>query len=155
MVGCFQSGYRARMPPIDEAIGDVLRGFPEVAAAWLFGSEARGQARPDSDVDIALLLHDRRLRALDRVQELGRLAAQLERVAPGRRIDLVLLEAQGPVFQHRVLSEGRLVLDADRSRRIDFESDAYVRYFDFLPTYELAQKNALAGFERRFASASK
>lgn len=68
---------------------------------------------------------------------------------------LVLLEAQGPIFQHRVLSEGRLVLDADRSRRIDFESDAYVRYFDFLPTYELAQDQALRGFQRRFATDSK
>lgn len=137
------------LPP-DQAIAGVLRNHPDVAVAWVFGSEARGDARPDSDVDVALLLRDRKTTALHYMQSLGRIAAELEQAALGRRLDLVLIEAQGPVLQHRVLSEGRLVYDADSRRRVDFESDSYVRYFDFLPTHQLAERHALSGFRDWF-----
>lgn len=130
--------------PIDRAIAAVLEGFPSVAAAWLFGSEARGQARPDSDVDIGILLRDPRLGALDVHAELAVMAARLEAVAPGRVIDLVMLEPQGPVFCHRVLFEGRLVYEADHARRLDFETETCVRYFDWLPTHRLASRVAMA-----------
>jgi predicted nucleotidyltransferase len=133
---------------IDAAISSVLRPFPEVSAAWLFGSMARGDARLDSDLDVALLFRTRGTTVLDNYELLGRIAAQLEAVAPGRRIDLVAIEAQGPVFQHRVLSEGRLVHDTEPSRRVDFESDAYVRYFDFAPIHERAKRIAASGFVR-------
>jgi predicted nucleotidyltransferase len=128
---------------IDRAIASVLAGFPAVAAAWLFGSEARGEARPDSDVDIGILLRDPRSTALDVHREIGAMAARLESVAPGRAIDLVLLEPQGPVFRHRVLSEGRLVYEADRARRLVFEAETYVRYFDWAPTHQLASRAAI------------
>jgi predicted nucleotidyltransferase len=127
-------------------MADVLRRFPDVAAAWIFGSEARGTAHPGSDLDVALLLRERGTTSGEVALLVGRIAAHLEGVAPGRRLDLTLLEAQGPIFQQRVLAEGRLVYDADPPRRVDFESDAYVRYFDFLPTYELSQRHALKGF---------
>lgn len=102
---------------LDVDIGNVLRKFPEVSAAWLFGSMARGTPRPDSDLDVALLFRGRGT-TVARVHELvGRIAAHLEAVAPGRRVDLVSIETQGPVFQHRVLSEGRLVLDVGAATR--------------------------------------
>lgn len=135
---------------LDESIARVLHAFPDVTTAWLFGSEVRGEARADSDVDLALLLRDGRKTAREVYPALGRIAAELEQAAAGRRIDLVLLQAQGPVFQHRVLSEGRLVYDVDFRHRVDFESDACVRYFDFLPTHQIAERHALSGFRSWF-----
>lgn len=135
-------------------VGKLLRAFPEVAAAWLFGSQARGDARTESDVDVALLLVDRTQTPLSALPLLGRIAATLEAAAPGRRIDLVLIEAQGPIFQHEVLRDGRLVYEADRARRVDFESDSHVRYFDFLPTYRIAEQHALDGFRGWLAGKS-
>ena len=131
---------------LDSAIADALGPFSEVAAAWLFGSEARGESHSGSDLDVALLLRAPVSDAGETADLLGRIGAQLERVAPGRPIDVVLIESQGPVFQHRVLAEGRLAYQADARRRVDFESDAYVRYFDFYPTHALAARHALSGF---------
>lgn len=37
------------------AMREVLKDRPDVNLALLFGSEARGKARPDSDLDVAIL----------------------------------------------------------------------------------------------------
>lgn len=126
---------------------------PSQVAAWrtISGicslSLARGEARPNSDIDIALLFEKRGTAALDVYELLSRIAAQLENVAPGRRIDLVLIEQQGPIFQHRVLDEGRLVHDANPRRRVDFESDAMVRFLDFEPLHRRVCGPAMQGLE--------
>jgi uncharacterized protein len=121
----------------------ILDGERVVAAAWVFGSVARGEAREDSDLDVAVLLRDRRADALTHRRELGDLAARLE-TAAGRRIDLVVLGLRDPILAHRVLSEGVLVSDADPERRIDFTSDALARYLDWAPRYEAAAAESLA-----------
>jgi uncharacterized protein len=113
---------------------------PEIAVAYVFGSVARGEARPDSDLDIGVVY-----------QRFDRSGALHTRIAPdlahalGRQlgieaVDVVDLEAQGPLFCHHVLLEGRLVYEADAGRRVDFESDAIVRGLDFRPTWELATR---------------
>jgi hypothetical protein len=76
------------------------------------------------------------------------MASRLEPLAPSGKVDVIALESQGPIFQHRVLAEGRLVYERDRERRIDFEPDAHVRYFDWKPTYEIARRHHRAGFRR-------
>lgn len=52
----------------------LLGGLPDVAAAWLYGSVARGDDRPQSDVDVAVLLQpggdeDRLRSAFESLQE--------------------------------------------------------------------------------------
>jgi len=51
--------------------------------AWLFGSVARGEERPDSDIDL-LVIFDREIFLFDRMD----LADQLSRLA-GRKVDLL------------------------------------------------------------------
>ena len=130
-----------------EAIRHVLECDPDVAAAWVFGSFARGEATATSDLDIAIVWADSPSDGpADR--HVSELASRLEGIVPGHAIDIVALEDQGPIFQHRALTEGLLVLDANPERRIDVESTAYVRYFDFRPTYDIAAAHAREGFLR-------
>ena len=129
------------------AIVAQLSRYPEIAATYLFGSAARGELRAESDVDLGLVLRDRRTVARDCYRMLGDLANRLEGAVGGRALDLVVLDAQGPIFRHRVVSSGRMIYEADLDRRIDFESETYSLYFDFLPTYELATAGQLAGVQ--------
>lgn len=127
----------------------ILAEHPEVAAAWVFGSAARGELRFDSDVDVGILLRERgaTVHAHDRL--LAALAARFEALTSPYPVDVVLLEPQGPIFCHQVLLEGRLIYDADPERRVDFVSDTLVRAFDFRPTHELAVRGQAEGILRR------
>lgn len=131
------------------AVAAALARYPLVAAAWVFGSCARGDARPSSDLDVAVL--PRRALTTDELLDLYGLAAALERVSPSGRVDVLVLGKQGPVVRHRVLREGLLVHDADPAQRIAFESRTIAEYLDWRPTHELAMQGALAGLRARFA----
>lgn len=101
-----------------------------IAAAYLFGSVARGTATATSDIDVAVLFT---------AEPSGTLAglhldleAEIER-AVGTPVQLVVLNRAPVDLVHRVLRDGMLVLDRDPSRRIRFEVRARNAYFDLKP----------------------
>jgi predicted nucleotidyltransferase len=101
-----------------------------IAAAYLFGSVARGTATATSDIDVAVLFT---------AEPSGTLAglhldleAEIER-AVGTPVQLVVLNRAPVDLVHRVLRDGVLVLDRDPSRRIRFEVRARNAYFDLKP----------------------
>ncbi len=116
-------------------IEDELRRFFEqdggdVVAAYLFGSVARGTDAPGSDVDVAVLRAGGPPRSLEELPL--DLEAQIESRL-GRPTSVLVLNGAPPDLVHRVLRDGRLVLDRDRSRRIRFEVQARNEYFDLVP----------------------
>ena len=131
----------------------MVRTCPIVASAWVFGSLARGDAGPRSDLDVAILLV-RAPTAAD-LDELRGLSAALERYAPSRRVDIIVLGPQGSVFRHRVLCEGRLVLDRDPARRSDFEARTISEYLDWKPTHDIAMASTMIGLRARFARGAR
>jgi predicted nucleotidyltransferase len=115
-------------------IAHVLAARNEDAAAvYLFGSVARGDDRQDSDVDVGILYGKPVEPGLAGLKLA--LAGDLEERL-GRRVDLVVLDHQSPDFVHRVLCDGVIVLENDRSARIRFEVAARNAYFDVLPTLQ-------------------
>ncbi len=127
-------------------VGDVMRRFPDVAAAWVFGSVARGRARPDSDLDVGVVYRERKSDAHDRVATA--LAIELSRATGFSTIDVIDLESQGPIFAHHVLCDGLRAYEGDPIRRVDFESDTIARALDFMPTHVIATKGKPAAFKR-------
>src|SRR5713101_193713 len=103
---------------------------PEVQVAYLFGSEGRGTAGPASDVDLGVLYAEKPSATLDSPNLA--LEGDLERLL-GRPVQVIVLNSAPADLIHRVLRDGRLVFEADRSSRIAFEVRARNEYFDLLP----------------------
>jgi predicted nucleotidyltransferase len=101
-----------------------------IAAAYLYGSVARGTARDDSDVDVAVLFERDPPQTLEGLH--ADLAHALEE-ALGRPVDLAILNRAPVDLAHRVLRDGVLACDANRSARIRFEVRARNEYFDLEP----------------------
>jgi uncharacterized protein len=101
------------------------------AAVYLFGSVARGSARDSSDVDVAVLFEADPPHTLEGLHV--DLAHQLEDVL-GRTIDLVVLNHAAADLAHRVLRDGIVVFEGNRSARIRFEVRVRNEYFDLEPT---------------------
>jgi len=109
----------------------TLLAGEDLAAAWLFGSQARGTARDVSDVDVGLLLgrppqgrSDLRLDLQDRLT-----------AALGRVVQVVVLDEAPADLVHRVLREGLLLVERDRSARVRFQVRKLNEYFDLTPMY--------------------
>ncbi len=97
---------------------------------YLYGSVARGTAREGSDVDVGVLLDNdppRTLRGLKLDLE-----ADLESLLEVP-VQLAVLNRAPPDLIHRILRDGKLVLDRDRSMRIRFEVKARNEFFDLQP----------------------
>ena len=114
---------------MDEALRNVLMADPRIAFALLFGSTARGETTPFSDVDVAIgMKPGERLDAY----AIGELMASLEQVA-GRDVDLVLLDEAPPGLAYRAFRDGRLLFEADRAARVNAEVRAILMYLDWEP----------------------
>jgi predicted nucleotidyltransferase len=99
-------------------------------AAYLYGSEARGTARESSDIDIGILFESEPEPTL--AGQPFELEARLE-TKLGRPVQVVALNCASADLIHRVLRDGVLLLETDRSARIRFEVRARNEYFDLEP----------------------
>jgi len=107
---------------------------------WLFGSEAQGTARPDSDVDLAALFRGRPA-PLDILGARGDLEDIL-----GREVDLVDLDRTSPILAMQVLRHGRLLVDGAPKRRIAFFSRTLNLYDDLKIQRREAERALIARF---------
>jgi predicted nucleotidyltransferase len=123
-----------RQPLLEEllsAVASALGPLSQVRAAWVFGSRARGDARPDSDLDVGVV-YQRDLGPLDR--ELARREI-LQRLTDalgllGEGADVVDLDRAGSSIAFQCLREGRLALERDADERAWWMVRAFRAYQD-------------------------
>ena len=95
--------------PLEERLADRLRAAGAVYAT-LFGSVARGQARAESDIDVAVSF-GRVMSADLRIAMTGIVAAEAR-----RPVDLIDLESAAPLILARALAGKELVCDGATTR---------------------------------------
>ncbi|HKH46167.1 MAG TPA: nucleotidyltransferase domain-containing protein [Thermoanaerobaculia bacterium] len=115
-----------------------------IAAAWLFGSVARGTARPDSDVDVGILYHEDPPRTLAGIGKVFNLEEELTEVT-GLPIQIVALNHAPVDLAIRVLRDGKLLLGQDSLRRVDFEVRARNEFWDLEPYLRLYRGQTATG----------
>ncbi len=121
--------------PTTAEVRDALRSFftehhDGIDAVYLFGSFARGTARPHSDVDVAVLFTETPPSTLDHPAFL--LDSDLQELLH-REVQIVTLNTASPDLAFRVLRDGILLVEANPSHRIAFEVRARNEYWDALP----------------------
>jgi len=96
---------------LDDQILAAVQDIPGIAVLVVFGSRARGNPRPDSDLDVAVLPDTADSRERWHLQ--GRIASALADLAPDDRVDVVLLDEAGVVLRQRIMESGRVLLCRD------------------------------------------
>jgi hypothetical protein len=116
------------------ALIETLAAQPDVVAAYLFGSAARGTAGPLSDLDVGLLAGDRH-RAQAACE---RTTDALGRALRTSRIDVVSLASAPMPLRYHVVRDGSLVLCRDAAVVERFVTDTVLQYLDFKPLRDRA-----------------
>lgn len=104
----------------------ALRVLPGIEALYVFGSRARGDARPDSDLDLAVL-------GAAPLDPLRRFEAQRELSALlGVDVDLIDLRAASSVLRSEVVNGGKVLFQCDAEYVLAFEAGVLGEYADLM-----------------------
>ena len=141
-----------------------------MAAAYVYGSVARGTPIPTSDIDIALITqpltlspYERLTLELDIQADIEDAAREDTGVAPAHvefsraetvertplpSIDVRIINEAPLLVRGHILQEGILVYEGDHQARVDFEVATLRRYFDYAP-FDRRLQHALLDHVRR------
>lgn len=125
----------------DGAVFNRLKNYfadrPDVVAAILFGSAAREEARPDSDIDIGVLLtREATKQGIDH----SRLIADIMGVLKRNDVDVVILNRASPLLLHRVVRDGHVIYASDHGALAEFTIRAIQQYEDTKPLRDLQRR---------------
>jgi predicted nucleotidyltransferase len=138
------------MKKTHEDIERIIRYFKkreEVSALYLFGSSVKGSGTRESDIDIALLVNDLRLKN----RHFDLLKKKYYGAAPAfsmRPVDIVILNTASPYLKHRILKTGKILFDRNRKLRVRFTAKAILEYIDFRPIEDIFNKAVANRFRR-------
>lgn len=111
----------------------ILQPRSEVLFAYIFGSSVKGVFTQESDIDIAVYLRD----GIDPAEFVFSLMPEIVQSTRCDKIDLVVLNRAPLSLKYIVQKDGRLVFERNADKRIDFETQTRMFFWDFLPHLEV------------------
>lgn len=103
----------------------------QIVLAYLFGSQVKGTAHLESDVDIGVLF-DKKADPKDYLKLEGRLIEFFSKIYPKKEINIVNLNIASPLLRQTVVLEGKLLYARKKIDRILFQIWTLHQYEDYL-----------------------
>lgn len=126
------------MKNLETKLEQYFQGQPEVVAVYLFGSEAKGKANHQSDIDVAVLV---RKISRDRSFDISlKYSCDLMKFLCANKVDVVVLNTANTIVKNQVFKYGKIILDRDSAFTRKFRDRSIIEYLDFLPTRRESEK---------------
>ena len=127
-----------------DSIRRKVRGYflkkPEVLSAYLYGSQASGAFRKDSDVDIAVVLKP--ARNLQSFAKILKYRSGLEDLLK-KDVDVIVVNNADRFLALQVFSKGMPVYESNHARAEDYKWRLVAEAWDYLPTKRIFDDAAL------------
>jgi len=131
------------MEEFNQIIQAILNHHPKVQAIYIFGSFGTENERPESDVDIALLLSpDDSKKIISPLT--SKLHSELEQML-NKDVDLINLRQVSTVLQKEVIAANRCIYQGDKFADEEFEMLTLSQYQKLNSEREGIIESALAG----------
>jgi len=115
--------------------------MPDIAAVYLFGSQAQGKANFSSDIDVAVLYEkDRVPTVFDALQSKEELVSLLK-----KEVDFVVMNRANPILKHQIFKHGIKIMDRHSQFLGRFFVQSLMEYDDIKRVRAIIEKNILKG----------
>lgn len=124
-----------------------FKGRDEVSTLYIFGSFSKGRETRESDLDIAVLIDEAKLKK----KNYDRLKKDYYNSSPMfsmRSVDIVILNTAPVYLSHRILKTGRMLFDRNRNLRVRFTENTITEYLDYKPVEDICLKAVANRFRR-------
>ena len=125
---------------IREKVASLCEAESAITAAYIFGSYAKGKGKKSSDVDVALLLNEKKISGFSPLDFITMLEKQM-----GCKADVVILNKADEVLKYEVRRQGKLIYERSEEFRKQFEVKSRKSYEDFLYLHNRYVKSVLYG----------
>ena len=111
-----------------EKVSDCLKSLP-VMFAYLFGSQASGNTKPDSDLDVALMF-DRSVNQTSANKLRLDVMQKIARIVHNDRVDIIPLHKAPLLLRYKIIKNKQILVDREPLTRVMFEHRVLSDYFD-------------------------
>lgn len=118
-------------PTISKII-EIIKSHPNVIAIYLFGSHAKGEATPLSDIDIAVIMENP---TPESEADIGSLSSP--------EIDVVLFHRLPLHIRYEVFKYGKEVFVRDEERLLEIKLKVMREYLDTVRMYKMISSEVL------------
>ena len=122
-----------------QRVARYFKDRQEVSALYIFGSFAKSNEIPESDIDVAVLINDKK-KGRYTFESLKRTYYAASPKLSIRPLDIVLLNTASPFLKHRIIRTGKVIFDRNKRLRKRFIANAIIEYMDYKPIEDICLK---------------